>query len=51
MTTQKHMNNEGNRDEDDKHEEDKSGTGRLVQSVRTISVWTVLGVRFPHGEY
>jgi len=26
-------------------------TGGLVQSVRTISVWTVLGVWLPHGEY
>ncbi len=26
-------------------------TGGLVQSVRTISVWMVLGVRLPHGEY
>ena len=27
------------------------GTGGLVQSVRTVSVWMVLGVRLPHGEY
>ena len=26
-------------------------TGGLVQSVRTVSVWMVLGVRLPHGEY
>jgi len=26
-------------------------TGGLIQLVCTVSVWMVLGVRLPHGEY